>query len=885
MTRTRMSPSLRRVGVLVHYPAILAAVVGSAAILALSAAGGPLFRSSAGSAVVREGIRGQGGLALAVSASGVLSSDIVSYRERALDAETARVPSLGPETTSLIGSTARVLPPTPDVRAVKVRPLARTGFGAHIEVVARASQVENGVWLPDVAARVLHVEPGDRITLAMGPFTVDARIAGVYGALVGRVPTYWAPVARAIYAADPKAPPPPPPLLMDEGEFLHVTTALQDSGEMQWSFDLTPTARSTLDLNSADSITTALRHIASRSHDLTTPLGVALQQPAVSSPLDGLVRRARTAENSIAGPVGTLSLTGILVALVGVLAAAVYGVRRRRTEVRILNAIGISWTRLGTRFAAEAFVPLAAGAALGWLLAGAAVGALGPSSVIGPAARSDSLEGVAAGFVVALLVFAVVAAIAGRVETDMASSARMRSAVSGALWEIPVLILAGAALYEIGVRGTAPIEGTNGTVHIDRLFLLFPLLFIAGLGGLAVRVVSRLLSGSRRRSAGWPVSLYLAFRRLASAPRVALLLVTASTLAVGIPAYAGTVVATVRSAAFDKTMVAVGSDVAASHGAGLILPPAGRPAALTSVVTIPGSLSEGAEEGRRTNVIAIDPSTFAGAAFWDRSFSSSSLQDLLAELSRPQGSTVPMLVVNGRASPGATVTIAGYPIPVDVVDTPSAFPGEHAGVNLVVSAPALQQTLGSHGVTFDSVGAAYQTWARGNPAQATAYFKSLGISPQLIASASERLHAPDLRALSWAFGFMEVLGAVTALVALIGLVLYLQARQRGREMSFALSSRMGLSSGAHLVAVGTELLFILLTALVLGAALATAAAALVYRQLDPLPSLPPSALLRFPFALIAEISGVIALSTLAGAWIVHVRTQHANIAKVMRFAD
>jgi putative ABC transport system permease protein len=339
----------------------------------------------------------------------------------------------------------------------------------------------------------------------------------------------------------------------------------------------------------------------------------------------------------------------------------------------------------------------------------------------------------------------------------------------------------------------------------------------------------------------------------------------------------------VRSAAFDKTMVAVGSDVAATHGAGLVLPPqGGRPDALTNVVSVPANLSPGAP---RVNVMAIDPPTFARTAFWDPSFASSSLQELLQELSHPGGSAVPVLLVNGRASAGATVTVAGYPIPVRVVDTIDAFPGEHPGVNVVVSGTVLRRTLASHGVTFDSVGAGYQTWARGNSAQAIAYFKSLGISPQLIASASQRLHAPDLRALSWAFGFMEALGAVTAVVALIGLVLYLQARQRGREMSFALSSRMGLSSPAHLVAVGAELVCILLTALLLGTLLATGAAALVYRQLDPLPSLPPNALLRFPFALIAGIVGVIVISTVACAWIVQQQTRHANIAKVMRFAD
>jgi hypothetical protein len=548
----------------------------------------------------------------------------------------------------------------------------------------------------------------------------------------------------------------------------------------------------------------------------------------------------------------------------------------------MLNAIGISWFRLGGRFAAEAFPPLAVGAFGGWALANWLVRSFGPSPVIETAATRASLLAALAGSAVALVVFGFVAAVAGRIETESASGGRLTSKLSGALWEVPILILAGAALYEIDSRGTAPIEQANGSVHIDRLFLLFPILFIAGFGGLIVRAMARLLVRIRTRSARWPVWLYFAARRLSSAPRVALLLVTASCLAVGILAYAGTVVSTVRAATVDKTMVAVGADVAASHGANLVLPEQGRPRALTRVVTIPGNVTPALH---RANILAIDPSTFAQTAFWDTSFSSHSLGDLLGLLSKPEGDDLPMIAVNGPNASPTSLTIGGYTIPVRVIDTVAAFPGERSDSDLIVSAPLLRGILESHGITIDSVGASYQTWAAGDSARAVNYFKAIGISPQLIDSAAERLRAPDVRALSWAFGFMELLGAMTALVALIGLVLYLQARQRGREMTYALSHRMGLSSGSHLAAVAAELVSILVTALVIGAVLAILAASFVYRRLDPMPSLQPGALLELPLALLGAILLAIAASTAIGAWVVQRQTQHANIAEVMRFAD
>jgi putative ABC transport system permease protein len=874
--------AIRRLGVLAFFPAIAGAVVASAVILTLSTAGGPLFQSSAGTAVIRSGIQDQGGLALSVKTRGTLAQDIVDYQERELTRATTPIASLGPVTTTLIGPKANLRTDDPSTKPASVTLLYRTGYLAHIDVLTSASGDGSGVWIPDVTAKVLHLTAGDLLTIANGPLTTTVRIAGIYRALVGVVPPYWAPIASAIYPPDPDSQPPPPPLFADREEFLHITTVLEQFGDYEWSYDLTPQARTGLNLQTATALTKRLRSIDTRSHDLTDPLGVALQQPAVSSPLTGLVGRAAIAENSIAGPVGTLSLTGALVALVGILAAAVYGVRRRRTEVRMLNAIGISWSRLGFRFLSESILPIAIGGVVGWLLADRLVRSFGPSASVAPPALLTAATGAIVGCLVALVVFGLVAAVAARVETESASSGRLRSALSGALWEVPVLILAGAALYEIDTRGTAPVQELNGSVHIDRLFLLFPILFIAGFAGLVVRALSRLLIRMRTRSAKWPTAAYLAARRLSSAPRVALLLVTASCLAVGILAYAGTVVSTIRAATLNKTMVSVGANVAATHGANLVLIPSpGRPADITRVISVSGN----AEPGNvGINLIAIDPSTFGSTAFWDPSFSSHPLPELLRDLSHSGAEALPAIVVNAP-EPVSSVAVAGYPIPLHVVDSIDAFPGEHPGLNVVVSASALRTTLETHGQTIDDVGASYSTWAGGDTTAAVRYFKSLGISPQLIVSADTLLHAPQLRALAWAFGFMEVLGAMAALVALIGLVLYLQARQRGREMTFALSHRMGLSPTSHLLAVLAELSSILLAALAIGTVLAVGAAYLVFHKLDPLPTLPPAALLELPVGLVGGILLGILVSSLIGSWIVQRQTEHANIAEVMRFAD
>jgi putative ABC transport system permease protein len=122
-------------------------------------------------------------------------------------------------------------------------------------------------------------------------------------------------------------------------------------------------------------------------------------------------------------------------------------------------------------------------------------------------------------------------------------------------------------------------------------------------------------------------------------------------------------------------------------------------------------------------------------------------------------------------------------------------------------------------------------------------------------------------------------------IALIGLVLYLQARQRSRELSYALGRRMGLTPGAHRLAVVLEILLLLLTALIAGAVLAFGTTALIYRRLDPLPDLPPAPTLQVPVSLLLTIGAAILVCAWVGGWWVQRRAGRANVGAVLRFDE
>ena len=114
--------------------------------------------------------------------------------------------------------------------------------------------------------------------------------------------------------------------------------------------------------------------------------------------------------------------------------------------------------------------------------------------------------------------------------------------------------------------------------------------------------------------------------------------------------------------------------------------------------------------------------------------------------------------------------------------------------------------------------------------------------------------------------------------------MYLEARQRSREVSYALSRRMGLARGVHRRSIWLELGSILVLSLAIGGGLAWIAARLVYKKLDPIPSIPPPPLFRLPLVMFAASFAVVVLASWAGARRVQRAADRARVAEVMRFA-
>lgn len=866
--------------VLRRFPAILLAVVASALILAVSSAAGPLFLSSAGSASLEDGLARTNPFAagLSVVVHGPIEQGALAERTRLLSERTGEVRGLAAPVVTVIGSVGVMQPvpeqpvpgigvPTPSGEQVRI--VSRTGALDHVEPLR--SVPGEGVWVSSTTAGVLNLEPGDDVALFVREQSISARVVGVYRTLQfgANLPVeqaeFWNPLSTFIGNIQSSDSLPPPFVLGSEETMVEMMEELHDSGQFRWDV---PLRRNRMSLGEGRSVSAGILGIQADLDDQT--LGENFPFATTSSSLPGIVATSEESVASVRGPVLTISFAGRLVALAVVGAVGTFALARRRTEFVLLAARGVGRFAIGVRAGVEALIPIGLGTMAGVAVAMFLIRRLGPSDLVDGASVTSAYgtAGATALFGVALL--GAVSAAALR-ESDVAGS-RLRESAQRVPWVGLALGLAGASLYEILTRGE---EGT--TERVDVLLLLFPLLFIASGAGLATRWMVRLLPKLRALRSQHAPALFLASRRLAAASRTALVLVTACAVALGIFLYAGVLVASLRATSEVKAWVFTGSDVAVVLPANPALPerlpfPATQVTRVTSARIRPG--------GSAVEIIAVDPVTFPGATFWDPSFSDAPLGEVLGKL-RPEDQLP--VVVAGVQRPVEGLDVEGFRIPARRVGTVRAFPGmQGEGPVLVTSRDALIDALERAGGTLSRFDRTEELWARGEAERVLRGLRRAGVPVQRQLTAEEVRSTPSFLSLSWTYDLLQALGVLSGILALVGIVLYLQTRQRSREVAYAIARRMGLTRRSHRRSIALELGGMMVAAFLIAAVLSVAAAVLVNPRLDPLAGVPPAPVLRLPIGLVLLSLGALLGAAWLGAWRAQRRADHARVAEVMR---
>ena len=297
----------------------------------------------------------------------------------------------------------------------------------------------------------------------------------------------------------------------------------------------------------------------------------------------------------------------------------------------------------------------------------------------------------------------------------------------------------------------------------------------------------------------------------------------------------------------------------------------------------------GKVDGQTTDVtvLAIDPDTFPATAYWDRRYADQPLDTLHDPAQSPD---------RGRAGTGGrrssrTAGLRGRrsrsgwaSTRIQVRDRRARAATSRAAAIPRADArrgpvPARRRWTSSPG-SSTSCGAA----ARRRPAPRRA------VSAQqariyLVTSQDTVFDVANFLGVSWTFGYLSALAALVGLVAIGGLLLYLETRQRSRTASYALGRRMGLTRATHLRSLLAELGVLLGLAWTIGAGLAWTAVLIVYERLDIDPTRPPAPLLTVPVLAFAGSAVAVAVVVVLAALYAQRSADRADVSEVLRLGS
>jgi hypothetical protein len=397
---------------------------------------------------------------------------------------------------------------------------------------------------------------------------------------------------------------------------------------------------------------------------------------------------------------------------------------------------------------------------------------------------------------------------------------------------------------------------------------------------LMVLALSRRRRGDRTHVSAW----YLAVRRLASSARLTMVFLVAATLALAVFAASQTMVSSLRSTVDAKAKVFVGSDVQLQVGPDTQVPSdLGYPATIATrskqAGLIPGSEAQ-------FDLLAIDPATFEAAAYWNSAFSDRSEADLMRLLETSSGDRLPVVVANGKGIAPAALEIEQHVVLIDIVATADTFPGTSSARPLfVVATDRLYDAFAGVSDPLNEVTATREMWIRGPADPVLAAAADAGVDTYLTITADEVSDIPFIKAAIDTFIVLDVLGIVALILVLVVAIVYLQARQRSRVVSTALSARMGLSEGTVRRSLGLELSAVLFTALAVGATVGMIGAVYVTPYLDPLPTIPPDPVSVLPWVAVAVAAAGLAVTAIVGGWLSTRAAREVRLGEALRVAE
>jgi putative ABC transport system permease protein len=833
------------------------------------------------------------------SAQAPSGGSLTSERRGVFADVVAKSRELGPALSSAAAPAVGVTAPgkqVPAVGAVFGRLFAGSDALDHVRILSGSDG--DGVWLPSNIATPLHAGPGDRVELHDGANDVTVRVNGVYAAIYTSPPDgFWQPWSGdMIYQFDPDAPLPPQFMITDEARLIDLQQRLDHPiADQAIQAPVRPAPQLTLD--DAHELSTFVTALEARMQIGSSPDGSLFKccgritvsgrrvfPPQIStitlhSAINDVVKSVDQRAAGVRGPVIVLVIAGLAISLAAVAAAGLFSFASRPEEAGLLRARGWGPVRVAGRMVVESTLPIVIGAAVAYGVALALVAGPGPGGAITPAAVRAAIIAAGAAAIVSILLVGVVAGL--RFVSGHERESRAVRALIWVPWEL--FAVGGAVVLGSTLRGQGGIVRSGLVQQARPAVFLFPLALSLASALLTARIATVVMVRRARDRRGTGASGgWLATRRFASSTRLGVVFLVAATLAVSAFISSSALVASLRTTVDAKAKIFVGSDVKVD-----VVPDASTPPNFPLPITeVQRALDAGQfDSGQAFDLLVVDPSTFAAAAFWDDAFSDEPLGDLMSRLGGGRSNPLPIVVANGAGISPSSITVGSVTSPVEVVGHAETFPGSSSNLPIVVVGrdsvvPALH--VGPYAIP--SSNSRTELWIRGPTDEALVAIGAANIQTFVILTADQIKDNPLITAAVNTFLALDVLGIAALLLVLVLAVVYLQARQRSRVVASALSSRMGVAAGTLRVALVLELGGLLLAAVAVGALVGIASAPIVVGSLDPIPSIPPPPISVRPWLTILAAAVLVLGASLTGVWFSDRAARRDSLGEVMRVA-
>ncbi len=511
---------------------------------------------------------------------------------------------------------------------------------------------------------------------------------------------------------------------------------------------------------------------------------------------------------------------------------------------------------------------------MGWALAVSLVRAAGPSSIVSSYSLRESAQAVIATFLGAVIVVGVVAALRSRSLADERPTRRLPH-FGRIPWELALIAAAPIVWQRLGGSVVTNGNANGGTaglvVHVPERLLVVPILAIVGVFVFAGRLWMHALR-RRRSGRGRSIPRFLAGRRVVRESAVAAVLAIAAALPVSLAVYGAAITNSVQTTLTAKTELFAGSDVVLT-----LQKPAPIPPVFAGHATIVERLNGVQVNGLSTDLLGIDPATFTQGAYWNDQITGAPLVDIIKPLADTGTLAAPTAIVAGSTYSGPTQIDTGTGAPTEFNVQPiETLPAQHASFHtalvnrdLIAKAPA----------------ALYQLWIRGDVTTILNALPATGLRTKYVQTAEDATVNSVYEPLTFTFEYLTALSLLCGVIALVGLLLYLESRSPGHRRAFVMLRRMGMHTGSHWRAVLWELGTPPIVGLVTGLGASSIVAYALRHNFDVDPTLPPGGLLTLPIAAMIGIAVAVVVVSFAASGYAQFRVVRTNPSEILRDAN